>query len=51
MFAQFLSSLRWGSLVILLAMQVACTASPARKVECDSNLRPINQATLEHQKP
>ena len=31
-----------GTLLILLMALQACAASPASKVQCDSNLRPIN---------
>jgi hypothetical protein len=51
MFDQFRSGLRWSSLLLLLITQGACTASAPPKVECDSNLRPINPTTLEHRKP
>lgn len=37
------------ALLILLTRLLGCTASPAPKVECDSNLRPINPTTLERQ--
>jgi hypothetical protein len=41
----------WCPLLVLLAAQVACATSPAPKVECDSNLRPINPGLTEHQRP
>jgi hypothetical protein len=43
--------LLWCPLLILLAAQAACTASPAPKVECDSKLRPINPTIAERQRP
>ena len=37
-----------GVLMVFLMVLAACTASPAPKVQCDANLRPINSA---HQQP
>jgi hypothetical protein len=50
MFDQFRSGILWCALLFLLIAQGACTAAAPPKVECDSNLRPINPTTLEHQK-
>jgi hypothetical protein len=33
-----------SAVLALLIVQVACVASQAPKVQCDSNLRPINPA-------
>ena len=51
MFEQFRSRAGWCLLLILLTAQAACTASAPPKVECDSNLRPINPTILEHRNP
>jgi hypothetical protein len=40
-----------GSLLVVLAALDGCTASPAPKVPCESNLRPINPANLGHPLP
>jgi hypothetical protein len=37
----------WGALLLLLMVLQACAVAPAPKVQCDSNLRPINP----HQQP
>jgi hypothetical protein len=47
----FRRGIGWCSLLIMLTTQVACTVSAPPKVECDSNLRPINPPTQERQKP
>jgi len=44
-----ISSLAW--LMAVLASLCGCTASPATKVRCESNLRPINPTSLEHPQP
>jgi hypothetical protein len=41
----------FGCLVVVLATLCSCTASPASKVQCESNLRPINPASLENPQP
>jgi hypothetical protein len=37
--------------LIVLGAGVGCTTSPAPKVQCESNLRPINPSSLEHPQP
>jgi len=40
-----------GLLLVVLAAMAGCTAAPAPKVQCESNLRPINPANLDHPQP
>ena len=40
-----------SGLLVVLAALAGCTASRAIKVQCESNLRPINPANLEHPQP
>jgi hypothetical protein len=40
-----------ATLLIVLAALGGCTAAPASKVACESNLRPINPANLERSQP
>jgi hypothetical protein len=50
MFSNCRNALMSGVLVILAAL-AGCTATRAIKVQCESNLRPINPANLEHPQP
>jgi hypothetical protein len=40
-----------AALLIVLAAVGGCQAAPAPKVQCESNLRPINPSSLEHPQP
>ncbi len=40
-----------SALLMILATLSGCTTSRAIKVQCESNLRPINPANLEHLQP
>jgi hypothetical protein len=39
------------ALLIVIGAGSSCTAAQAIKVQCDSNLRPINPSSLEHPQP
>jgi len=43
---QYLRCLAGASVLVLLLLQAACVASHAPKVQCDSNLTPINPQSV-----